>query len=203
MTSLCHRLVPAVFMLTLAVAAHAQSGGSAPPPARQGQPGRSVQPGQPSQTWTGPRGPEPWWRDRSPIAKELGLTKDQSDRIEKIFQDTKPDLNKLDDSLQRREDMLSDLIKDDSAEAMISQQIDNVERTRSALNKARQLMLVHMRQALTAPQRAKFETLHAQFQEELRQAEAERQKQERDRKQTQNQKPDQRSAPDRQGRPKF
>jgi Spy/CpxP family protein refolding chaperone len=122
------------------------------------------------------RGPEAWWRERSPIGKELGLTKDQSDRIEKIFQDTRPALDTLDATLRKRESMLSDLIKDDSTELMISQQIDKVESTRSALNKTRQLMLYHMRQVLTTPQRATFEVLHARFQQELMQADLERQK---------------------------
>jgi len=99
------------------------------------------------------------------------------------------------------------MIKDDSPETLISQQIDRVEGTRAALNKARLLMLVRMRTVLTDPQRAKFETLHTQWQDELRQAQLAREIQERNRKQDQkqkqnpNQKPDPRSAPDRQGRP--
>ncbi len=205
MPSLCRRLLPAVFMLTLVLPAHAQSGGPASP-SKQGQPGRSVQSGQPGPPpsrggQAGPRGPEPWWRERSPFSKELGLTKEQTDRIEKLFQDTRPELNRLDDTLRRRENTLDALIKDDSSEAMISQQIDKVEDARGKLNKTRQMMLVHMRKALTPLQLAKFETLHAQWQDELRRAQLEREKLERDHKQNQNQKPDPRSAPDRQGRP--
>jgi Spy/CpxP family protein refolding chaperone len=99
--------------------------------------------------------------------------------------------------LRIRENMLSQMIKDDYGEAMVAKQIDKVEETRSALNKTRQLMLLRMRQVLTPPQRAKFEVLHAQFQLELQAADLERQKRQKD----QNQKPDPRSAPDRQGRP--
>ena len=211
MTSLCRRLLPAVFMLTLVLPAHAQSaqsGGSASPP-RQGQPGRSVQSGQPGPSPSrggpsGPRGPEPWWREQSPFSKELGLTKEQTDRIEKLFQDTRPELNKIDDTLRRRENTLDAMIKNDEAETTISQQIDRVEEARGKLNKARLLMLVHMRKVLTPQQLAKFETLHAQWQDELRQSQLEREKQDRDHKQNQrqeNQKPDRRSTPDRQGRP--
>jgi Spy/CpxP family protein refolding chaperone len=125
-----------------------------------------------------PRGPELWWRDKSPISRELGLTKEQADKIEKLFQETRPTLNKLDNDLQRRESTLSNLIKDDSPELIVSQYIDKVESTRTDLNKVRQLMLYHMRQVLTEPQRAKFEVLHAQFQQELLEADLERQKQE-------------------------
>jgi|SoiMethySBSTD1v2_1073268.scaffolds.fasta_scaffold33221_5 Spy/CpxP family protein refolding chaperone len=213
MACLCRRLLPAVFVLTVVLPAQAQSsasaGASSPSSSRQGQPGRSVQSGQPGQPSRDgqPRGPEPWWRETSPFSKELGLTKEQIDRIEKLFQETRPEFRKLDDNLQKREDMLSRMIKDDSPETLISQQIDRVEGTRAALNKARLLMLVRMRTVLTDPQRAKFETLHTQWQDELRQAQLAREIQERNRKQDQkqkqnpNQKPDPRSAPDRQGRP--
>ena len=79
------------------------------------------------------RGPELWWRESSPIGKELGLAKDQTEKIETLFQETRPSLNRLDNDLQRRESMLSNLIKDDSSELIISQYIDKVEKTRSDL----------------------------------------------------------------------
>jgi Spy/CpxP family protein refolding chaperone len=196
MKSACRWVLPVGFVLALALPVSTQSG---PPASAQVQAGsRGPRPS---------RGPELWWRETSPISKELGLTKAQVDQIEKIFQNTRPDLIKQDQDLRNREDMLSKTILDNAPEWMVSKWIDRVEETRSALNKTRTLMLYRMRQVLNPAQRARFETLHAQFEIELQQAEVERQKQDQKRKQDesqksiQNPKPDQRPAPDHRGRP--
>lgn len=188
--------------LLLAIAARAVAQSSSPPPAPKA--GQAVQPAVPqpgSETLKRgtARGPDLWWRQRSPISKELGLTKEQADRIEKLFQDTRAELGRLDDSLRRRESMLSELIRDDSPDAMIAQQIDKVEATRSLLNKTRQMMLYRMRQVLTAPQRTKFEVLHAQFQEELHRADLEREKQELERRLNQDPQSRDKPSPGRRG----
>jgi len=96
----------------------------------------------------------------------LGLTKDQSDKIERIFAATIPDLSALQEDFDRRDDRLSKLIGRDAPKTEIAQQIDRVEAKRSELNKARALMLVDMRHELTAQQRGKFETLHAAWETE-------------------------------------
>ncbi len=143
-----------------------------------------------------------WWRERSPISKELGLSKEQTEKIERVFQDLRPETNKLAETLRHREAILSELIKADSPEAMIAQQVDQVEATRGALNKARQMMLYRMRQVLTAPQRVKFEVLYAQFKQELQQANQEREKQAQERRPKESQKPDQKPSLDQNvGRP--
>lgn len=197
MVAFYRRLAPAVFMLALACQVEAQPDAA--------QPGQSPQPvpqqpqdGRGSSGWR--RGPELWWRERSPISKELGLSKEQAEKIEKVFQDVRPDANKIAETLRHREAILSELIKDDSPEAMIAQQVDQVESTRGALNKARQMMLYRMRQVLTAPQRVKFEVLHAQFRQELLLAEQERQKQAaQERRPKESQKPDQKPPLDQSG----
>ena len=65
-------------------------------------------------------------------ARNSGSRRSRPRRSKNSFRTTRPELNKLDDDLQRRENMLSELIKDDSPEAMIEQQIDQVESTRGA-----------------------------------------------------------------------
>jgi hypothetical protein len=67
------------------------------------------------------------------------------------------------------------------------------------LNKTRQMMLYRMRQVLTAPQRVKFEVLHAQFQQELLQADQERKKQAEKRRLKESQKPDHKPSLDQSG----
>ena len=97
-----------------------------------------------------------WWRD---FQKVLGLSTDQSGRIESIFQAALPRLRHKRDQLVLEEGELSRLIKADSDDTSIAQQSDRVEAVRTVLNKERTLMLVHMRAVLTSEQRIKLNTL--------------------------------------------
>src|SRR5439155_24295527 len=91
--------------------------------------------------------------------KQLGLSIEQSARIDSIFQATLPQLRQGYDELDRREDKLSHLIEADADEARIVQEIDRVEAARGSLNKTRTLMHMHMRQVLTPDQRVRFTAL--------------------------------------------
>ena len=164
------------------------------------------QPGQGQGSRPG-RSPELWWRVRSPISKELGLSKTQCEAIEKLFQDTVPELSTHGQELTKREDMLAQNIQDNVAERVIVGNIERVEQARSALNKTRSLMLYRMRQQLNAAQRTKFEALHEEFDIEMQQADIDRQKRQKDEAAKTNPKP---AAPpvatpgaDRRGRPGF
>ena len=98
--------------------------------------------------------PMQWWK-MEPAKTELGLTSDQSARIEGIFQESMGQLRQQKGELDRLEGKLSRLIEASADEGQVTQQIDRVEAVRSALNKTRTLMLLRMRQALTpgsAPQ---------------------------------------------------
>jgi Spy/CpxP family protein refolding chaperone len=132
------RLVCLVFVLATAVAASAQ---------------------------TLPEPPGPWWRSES-VKKELGLTNDQSMRIDHIWQVAYPQLKQENTQLDEREARLSRLIETDADEAVIAHSIDRVEALRSNMNKERALMLVHMRQVLTPDQRVKFNEHVARWTEE-------------------------------------
>ena len=104
--------------------------------------------------------PGPWWKE---FQKNLGLSDDQSARIEGVFQAALPYLRHKRDELDAQEAELSRLIQADADEVVIGKQSDRVEAIRAALNKSRTLMLVHMRQVLTPDQRVKLNGLRAQW----------------------------------------
>src|ERR1051325_8130600 len=87
----------------------------------------------------------PWWKDDK-VIKELGLTPDQSTRIDAIFRATLPQLRQSKDDLDRQETELSRLIGQNADEGQVGHQVDKVEAIRGALNKMRTLMLLRMRQ---------------------------------------------------------
>jgi Spy/CpxP family protein refolding chaperone len=102
--------------------------------------------------------PFPWWKSE-PFKNELGLTADQSARIDKIWETTRPELRQEWDELSRLEGKLSRLIQSDADEAVLTRQIDRVETARANANKTRSLMLVQMLKVLTPDQRTRFNTL--------------------------------------------
>jgi Spy/CpxP family protein refolding chaperone len=98
-----------------------------------------------------------WWRSDQ-FQKDIALTRDQSNRIDSVFQSALPKLHQTKDDLDRQEAELSRLIEADTDEAQVSRQVDRVEASRAALNKTRTMMLLHMRQVLTPEQRVLFKT---------------------------------------------
>ena len=104
----------------------------------------------------------PWWKDDK-VVKELGLTPDQSNKIDNIFRTTYPQLRQSNTDLDKQEAELSRLIAVSADEATVERQIDKVEAIRASLNKARTLMLLHMVRKLSAEQRAKFNPVHEQW----------------------------------------
>lgn len=100
-----------------------------------------------------------WWQDER-FRRELGLTAEQSTRLEEIFQKHQPKLREHMRALDQAEDQLSQLIeKGDDASVMAHMGV--VEAARAELNKTRTLMLLRMRRSLTADQWAKFTALAA------------------------------------------
>lgn len=109
--------------------------------------------------------PFPWWKSE-PFKKELGLTADQSARIDKIWENTRPELRQESDALSTLEAKLSRMIQADADEAALTRQIDRVETARAAANKTRSLMLVQMVKVLTTEQRTRFTALHERWLQE-------------------------------------
>lgn len=98
-----------------------------------------------------------WWQDET-FKRELGLTAEQSARLEEIFQKTQPMLRHKMERLERAEAAFDRLVEtgDDAA---VMGQVEEVESARAELNKERTMMLLRMRRALTTDQWAKFTAL--------------------------------------------
>ena len=98
-----------------------------------------------------------WWQDERFI-RELGLTPEQSARVEEIFQTQQPLLRQRMDALNQAEKVWDRLVEK-ADDAAVMAQVDVVEGARAELNKTRIQMLLRMRRALTADQWAKFTAL--------------------------------------------
>jgi Spy/CpxP family protein refolding chaperone len=114
-----------------------------------------------------------WWRTDQ-FQRNLGLSTDQVNRLEAVFQTALPDLRRGRDDLDRQEAELSRLIEMNAEEAIVVRQVDKVEGIRGHLNKTRQLLLLHQRQLLTPEQRIKLKALFDQMQADRAQAERDR-----------------------------
>ena len=97
-----------------------------------------------------------WWQ-AEPVIKELGLTQEQTKRLEDVWQKALPGLKAQKTALDAAEAQFERLIERGDPAAM--EQINVVEAARAELNKSRALMLWNMRQLLTREQWAKFTAL--------------------------------------------
>jgi Spy/CpxP family protein refolding chaperone len=103
-----------------------------------------------------------WWKDPQ-FQHELGLSADQSARIDAIFQAAISQLRPKKEELDKQEELLSQQIVAGADETLVSKQVDRVEAIRSHMNKMRTLMLLKERQILTPDQRVKLSKLHEQW----------------------------------------
>lgn len=101
-----------------------------------------------------------WWHDET-FRRELGLTSEQSARLEGIFQQSLPHLRKHKDSLDRAQAEFDRLVER-AADGTVMEQVNAVEAARAELNKTRVMMLLRMRRSLTTDQWAKFTALQQQ-----------------------------------------
>ena len=99
-----------------------------------------------------------WWSDEQ-YRRELGLTQEQSRRLEEIFQMSLPTLKVQKKALDAAETEFERLVErgDDGA---VMEQVGRVETARAELNKTRTLMLLKMRRALTTDQWVKLGAMH-------------------------------------------
>ena len=104
----------------------------------------------------------PWWKDPK-VVQELGLSADQSARIDGVFRSVFPQLRQSKAELDRQEAELSRLLGVNADEATVLRQVDKVEVVRGSLNKSRTLMLLHMRQVFTPKQNVKFNAVFEQY----------------------------------------
>jgi Spy/CpxP family protein refolding chaperone len=108
--------------------------------------------------------PQPfvWWKSEA-FKRELKLSVEQINRIDRIWEAARPELRQEFEELSRLEDKFSRLLQSDADEAMLSRQIDRVETARANANKTRSLMLVQMRKVLTPEQRVSLDAIHARW----------------------------------------
>ncbi len=134
--------------------------------AQRPQPPRSPSDGGRSQGPQPPRQPFKWWQDEK-VKPEIGMTAEQSARIEEIFQADMPKLASGKNVLDRLEKRLSALINaDGAAEADVSKQVDRVEDARAALAKERTMMFYRMHRVLMPEQRTKLTALREKWDRE-------------------------------------
>ena len=98
-----------------------------------------------------------WWQDER-FQRELGLTVEQSNRLEEIFQKSQPMLRQRMQALDQAETEFDRLVETGDDESVLDH-VDIVEAARGELNKTRTVMLLRMRRSLTADQWAKFTAL--------------------------------------------
>ncbi len=101
-----------------------------------------------------------WWQSDT-FVRGLGLTPEQSTKIEGIFQHTLPVLRKQKDALDKAEADFNQMVEA-SDDAQVMAQVGVVEAARSELNKSRTMMLLRMRRVLTPDQRVTFVMLQQQ-----------------------------------------
>lgn len=104
-----------------------------------------------------------WWQDEG-YKRELGLTAEQSTRLEEIFQNSSQSLRQHKEALDRQQAEF-DRIVERGDDTTIMEQVSAVEQARGELNKARVMMLLRMRRTLTADQWAKFTALNERYRE--------------------------------------
>ena len=126
-----------------------------------------------AQTPSPPTRPGLWWKTE-PFKRDLGLTADQSGRIDKIWEASRPELRQEFELLTKLEEKLSRLIQQDADEATLARQIDRVETARATANKTRSMMLVQMMKILTPDQRVRFKAIHDRWLAERRSTEPSR-----------------------------
>jgi Spy/CpxP family protein refolding chaperone len=95
-----------------------------------------------------------WWQSET-FRRELGLTTEQSAKIEAIFQAHLSVLRREKEALDRAQADFNQMVEA-SDDAQVMAQVGVVEAARSELNKSRTMMLLRMRRVLTPDQRVKF-----------------------------------------------
>jgi Spy/CpxP family protein refolding chaperone len=137
-------------------AAPRQAGGTTPKatvPAQQGQGGRAEGP---SQQRNQPRRGFAWWKEAE-VMREVGITAEQSKRIDELFHKRLPEAIALEREFKKQNDELNRLLRERTVGAdVIAVQVDRVEAQRTTLNKTRTVMIYQMYQVLSAEQYAKL-----------------------------------------------
>ncbi|MGD1157463.1 MAG: periplasmic heavy metal sensor [Terriglobia bacterium] len=107
----------------------------------------------------GLRGPRKWWKD-SELMHNTGVSDDQVQKIEEIFQDHQIQTIDLHAALEKQEAILPSLLEEDQAEeSQVMAQIDKVAQARANLEKSNARTLLAIRRVLSGEQWKKLRNL--------------------------------------------
>ena len=105
------------------------------------------------------RGAGKWWKD-STLMQKIGVSDEQVQKIEKIFQEHRLQLIDLHAALEKQEAILEPLVEADQPdETQVIAQIDKVAQARANLEKSNAQMLLAIRRVLTVEQWKKLRDL--------------------------------------------
>ena len=99
-----------------------------------------------------------WWMSDQ-YKRELGLTSDQSRRLEEVFQAALPTLRAQKKALDDAEQQFQQVMQRGNYSSVM-EQVDYLEAARANLNRTRTMMLVNMRKLLTTDQWIKLDAMH-------------------------------------------
>ena len=99
-----------------------------------------------------------WWASDE-YKRELGLTVEQSRKLEEIFQASLPTLRAQKKALDDAEKQFQQAMERGNYSS-IMEKVDHLEAARASLNTARTMMLVNMRRLLTTEQWIKLDALY-------------------------------------------
>jgi len=99
-----------------------------------------------------------WWMSDQ-YKRELGLTSDQSRRIEEVFQAALPQLRAQKKALDDADEQFKQAMERGNYSAVM-EKVDHLEAARANLNRSRSMMLVNMRKLLTTDQWIKLDAMH-------------------------------------------
>lgn len=109
-----------------------------------------------------------WW-DNPHVAQKVGLTDDQKQRMDAIFERDRPQLKELNATLKKEEATLHPLLQADNLdEHKVLRQIDVVAQARANLEKANARMLFGLRKVLTPDQWKKLQDMAREWHEHHR-----------------------------------
>jgi Spy/CpxP family protein refolding chaperone len=115
-----------------------------------------------------------WWKDDR-FQRELGISPDQSARLEAVFQAALPALRAQQRALSKLEDEVDKLVLDATAsESEVEHFVARVEAARADLGKTRTMMIYRMRRILTTDQHVKLQRLFEQREKERRKGRGEK-----------------------------
>jgi Spy/CpxP family protein refolding chaperone len=108
--------------------------------------------------------PARWWKDPA-IAKVVGLTTFQADRIDTLFDEFMKPQRERWTALRPLEKQLEDLLREPNPdEKLVFDRITTVENRRSEMNRNRLMMLFQIQRVLSPSQRSKLQDLgHSPF----------------------------------------